>query len=476
MSLLPTPGSWRGMALRSPEEGGAGEGGQPPSPARQRASSVQFRTASPQAEAQSMLDPANQSLSEALSLLFRLVLLGCIVLVALYFASGFGRINEGERGIRLIFGREQRTDLEPGFAWSLPAPFGELVRVPQGVQEVRVDRDFWVYVAPGTVDPSPDKLVPTGSLNPAQEGAGSVLTADGNIAHTQWRVTFRRGDAGLFARNVSVEHEQMMVRMAVQRGVVRACAEVTIDELLKRASDSEVSIRAREVAQRTLDEARTGLVIDQLTLEAAIPPLAVRADFAKVQSAVSRAAEAREKAATDAQRFLAEAAGDAAPVLIREIDAYELALARGDQAEQTQVLARIDQSLLSTQQPRVSGRAATLLSEARQYRSETVARAQSDLSRFQAKVQEFAANPLVMVHREWSEAYRALLGRPTVNLSIVPPGQALTVLRLSRDPDVSRALDRERKRRENEETQRRQQEEMRRQQFMTPTGQTEVPG
>lgn len=481
--------SWQTIrALRAPE--GDGGGGNDLTPEEQaplapaaprRAGSMTLRDPGSAGAEAAALDPANQSLADALDVIYKLVILAMIALAALWVLSGFRVVNEGSRGVRVLFGRIQDSNLEPGFRWSAPFPFGELVSVDQGYREVPVQREFWFYVPEGA-DPAPEKNSPTPSLNPDQGGAGSVLTKDGNIAHTRWRISYTRQGVSDFAANVNPEFEERLVKTASMRGIVQATAMVSIDTLLKQGGQegsSAVAEQARIIAQGILDRSSTGIQIQQFILDSAIPPLYVRTDFAAVQSAVAKANEQRESAESDARRTLNEVAGDAAPKLLELIDQYELALAQNKVDQSNAVLSQIDGVLMSgrgsaaaSEAPvvRTSGRAAQLLDEANLYRSQVVSQGQSDLARFEAKRKQFEANPAVMVKNEWSDAYLAFVNQPSVEVMLFPKGTDLINLLLNRDPSIERAQDQARRQREANLQRQKRTDELNSTRFQTQTG------
>lgn len=89
-------------------------GGQPGST---REASVQLREGEPTpGQRASMMDPANQSLAEALRITFRILQLAMVVLFVLYIGSGFQSIKASERGLRVITGRIVASDLPPVFS------------------------------------------------------------------------------------------------------------------------------------------------------------------------------------------------------------------------------------------------------------------------------------------------------------------------------------------------------------------------
>lgn len=461
-----------------------------------------------------MLDPANQSLAEALRVMMFLLQGGMAVLAIAYLASGFQWVREGERGIRLLFGRIEAASIDPGFVWSAPFPLGELVKVEQGNLELVIDRDFW---PDWTSDPSADKLTPEMSLKPGK--GGSVITADGNIAHTRWKVVYKRERADQWAQNLypgaNGDNEKNLVRAAVKQGIVQACARTTIEELLKQSGDETGSVRefARQVAQRSLDDSKSGIQIELLAPIETIPPLFIRRDFAQAQASVSNASKAVENAQSEGARLLFSTAGRAAPYLVERLEAFEAAATQRDAAESSgdaaalraanqkldDILAQID-ALMTGQAVELppgtvkvagtptrleggkveglaGGTVAETMVNASAYRSAVVNRSQADLRRFQAKLELYKANPKVMLQREWAESVLAFVGRDSVQQFMLPEGVNALSFLINADPDIAREMskaqkDRERKRAEDERMM-----ELRKNEFKTDTNPApEIPG
>lgn len=424
-----------------------------------------------------MMDPANQSLADALKITYRLIQLAMLVLGGLYLFSGFQSVRENEQGIRLLFGRRDGAQVDPGFRFSYPAPMGEMVKVDTGSVKVELLRptgkpagritadsmDFWVYLSDDKAREMPTAQLPkVPSLNPEREG--SVLTGDGNIAHTKWSFSYTRDPALVekFAQNVLPEDERNIVVSAVKRGIVHAIAQTTIDDLLKQASgEGSVAGVAKENAQATLDRLNTGIRLDQLKLEDKIPPMNVADNFAGVQTAESRSSGEREKARSEGNLTLNAMAGAAAGPLMGLISDYELAVEKNDEATKVKVLAAIDGVLEGREVSLVgpggekkfaagliSGQVTTMLSDARQYRSSIVNQRRSDLSIFNAKLGQFKTSPLVMVNREWVDSLSALLDRDSVQVLFAPPGTHTLTLEINSDPDILKRIEQEQKLRE----------------------------
>ncbi len=440
------------VLLHDGHEGGPAE---PPA----RAGSVTLRAdADGPADNQAMLDPANQSLSEALNILLKLIYLGVFVLCIVYAFSGLRRVQENERGVRLLFGKVVDGDLSPGLQYGPPFPFGEVVRVGQSVEEVHVRKPFWPYIQGDTraddpnapVDQSVDKLTPTQSLKPDQGGSGSLITGDGNIVHARWKVQYKRANASTFAANMLPEQERQMVMAAVERGAVRACAQTSIDSVLSANQGSLASI-AKQVAQDTLDKAESGIVIESLSMTEVTPPLWVRKSFQNVQSAVAKKQQEEERASTDASATLNQAAGDAAPYLVAQIDEYEKAIATNDQAKGDAILEGMRRVMsgepvdFGGTSRRASGEVTSMIADAGAYRAEVVSAAKSTLARFQVMNEQFNQNPMLMLQREWGGAVNTFTSRRTISQMFLPPGRSgdLVQVLINQDPTLARDIERE---------------------------------
>lgn len=419
-----------------------------------RRGSVTFREAGNEVDAAAMLDPANQSLAEALNILLKLLYVGVAALFIAYLISGFKFVKEGERGIRLLFGRVEDSSLEPGFRWGPPFPFGDIVTVSSGVNSVAIEREYWPYDG-GSEKKSIENIAPTPSLKPNQGGSGSIITGDGNLVHARWSAQYRKSNAKMFAENVREGEEEQLVRMCIGRGVVRACAEVPIDQMLRTSAESQGSIasKARAIAQLALDDAQSGIVIESLSMTDVTPPLFVRQDFAKTQSAAANAEKAKENATSARTSILNATAGDASDTLIQKIDAYELALSKNDSAGAGGLITEIDDILdgkgveIEGAMRHASGSVTKLVADAKTYRDQVVNQAKRDVERFDALLLQFRANPLVMVNTQWTNAVTSFYKKPTVTTMYLPQGREgdLVQILLNRDPFAMRDLDRLRK-------------------------------
>jgi len=415
----------------------------------QRSSSVSLREqGSTGADAASRMDHANQSLADALRITYRIVQFGMVALLGLFLLSGFKTVSEGERGVRLLFGRQQASDLAPGAQWAWPSPIGELVKVQTGTESIDVNRAFFPSVQVGDESRPTDRLQEHNKLDPARDG--SLLTADLNLAHSQWSVTYQRSDLARYVENVRAGEggveERRLISLVVERAIVRAGAETTIDNLLKQSRTDLGSVEsvAMRVAQEMLDDFETGLKIDQLTLSRKFPPVTLGDEFAKVTNLSNAAGRAREEAQRARAELMNETAGSASGVLIEQIALYEEATELNDPAAQADILARIDALLegraieidgVAYEAGLATGSVAELLDAAAANRASTVNRAQADLAEFEAKLAQFQANPSLMMSRDWASAYAEFLDKAFVQTWLLPPGTPAEIL-LNEDPDI----------------------------------------
>lgn len=446
-----------------------------------RPTSVQLRPEQEAVDNAKLMDPANESLADALRITFRILQIAMAVLAGLYILSGFQSIKTNERGIRLVFGKITAQDLPPGFQFAPPYPIGELVKVDVGNKDLNINRAFWPYVEPGRENDPVENLRARASLSPSQDG--SLLTGDGSIAHTQWKGQYSRADATAFAQNVYTPHEEALVRAVVQRGIVHAVAEVTIDDLLKQSASDEGSVarRARAIAQdmfNDLGEESTGIELEQLSLEKKIPPAYLRDAFNSVLSATSQASEARENAQKEGNTLLSNTAGGAADTLIRLIDRYERQIDSGEAEAAEATLALIDGVFAGEPiefdgeilNPSVGGRVATLLNQAKQYRSSVVDFARRDVAVFEAKLQQFRSNPTVMVTSDWTGAISEFFGDPGVQVFFQPPGTDTYELVINKDPELAKELERQWRLQQNEKAAEQREREMEADRFTSPEG------
>ncbi len=474
MSNLP------GTPMLSPDEPGSGL-----PPAAQRRASVQLARGSQEVQGtEELMATANKSLADALAVTLKIVQLSMFVLFGLYLISGLQSVREGQQAIRLFFGKVEASNLQPGFQFSWPYPIGDLVKVDTGNESISLDSQFWPFVDEKNRGQSIDKLSKDPRLKPDNDG--SLITADNALVHAQWLIRYHRLHPERFAQNMlppqkigdrEVNTEKEIVTAACCRGIVRAVAETKVEDLLNQASGKtrRAAEAAKSIAQKQLDELQSGIQIEEFQLTAITAPMYVRDAFNSVQSAASKAQTAIEKAESDRNQLFNATAGEIEPYLVREIDAYELAVANKDDKARTMTLDRINAMLDGTPvtvdgqviDGKTSGEVARMISEARQYKGEVVNKRRAELANFTAKLDQYRSNPSVMLHREWSEALTAFLDRDSVQLMVVPPSLRTLELQLTEDIQLAKKRETENRKKANEEARLQREEAQKKADFTT---------
>lgn len=437
----------------------AGPQGQRPEPVigTRGKASVTLRAGEEGDSAGVLLDSANRSALEALRIAYTFMSWIMVGLVALFVLSGFQSVSESERAVRLRFGRIDNANLGAGFQFAYPPPFGELIKIPIGQQTLRIDDAFFPELSPNQRSQTVEELATRGgfrSYDPTKDG--SLITADQNLAHAKWQVLYERARPTDWVSNVDREKEEQLLRLTIERAVVRAMAETTIEDLIKQSSGSESSVarRAEQFAQEALDRLDSGIQIVRLDMIDPAPPISLYNEFAAVNSAQSNANAERDRAQQDARTKLNQVAGGAAGTLVELIDRYERAIDLDESEREAALMAAIEAVLrgeavtvepgeegeeaVVAQAGLVSGEVTQLIGGAETTRRRVRDRAQADLTRFRSKLPQYEGSRGVLVTREWSDAVETFLKKDTLQAMFVPEGTDVLELLLSRDPQILR--------------------------------------
>lgn len=300
------------------------------------------------------------------------IILVLLIAVAVWFASGFYRVQPDEQGVVLRFGAFHRTT-QPGLNYHLPAPI-ETALTPSVTRVNRVDVGFRSTGAT------------SGSLGsrPVPE-EGLMLTGDENIIDVQFTVFWVITDAGKFLFNIRNPEgtvkaaaesamREIVGRSAIQReeekvseggaAPKQAVQGIMIRDILERGR-REVEQESQKLLQRVLDDYGSGIQITQIQMQNVEPPAQVIDAFRDVQ-----------RAEADKERLRNEA-----------------------QAYRNDIL------------PRARGEAAKITQEAEGYKKQTVSKAQGDSSRFKALYEQYRKAPQVTRQRLYLETMEEILSK-----------------------------------------------------------------
>ena len=391
-----------------------------------------------EAEMRRAMDPANQSLTEALRLSFRILQFGILALAVVFLLSGFQTVSENSTGVRTFFGAidgdGDSAQLESGLQPFWPYPVGEIITLPLK-RNVRVDSAFWPKLASDqmTIDQATDAAAVTSPLRPGADG--SLMLRNGDLAHARIEAEYEIDDAVGYLGRFNSEQADKVVKLALERASVQVAAKSTLNSFLEERDEATRAIF--EDAQDMLDDIGSGIRLTNVSVPERIPPLAVRKAVQGVQQARERAKTALEMSRSDAASTIAQAVGSTAfPDLIRLIGEYEAQLSLGDNDAAEAVLSQINTRFESED---ITGTAADTITQARTYRSMIESTLGNDARRLAGLVPAFEENPDQLIRQLWLDAYRSVLSGPEVEVFSAPPGMGNLGLRISSSQDVSTA-------------------------------------
>jgi membrane protease subunit HflK len=243
---------------------------------------------------------------------------GFVVLAAVVWAAlGFYTIDEAERGVVMRFGELRDEVVLPGLRWNPP--------LIDEVQKVNISR------------------VNTRSYS------NDMLTTDENIVTVSISVQYVIADPMRYV--VQVRDPQRGLDQAVESAVRHVVGGTTMDRVLTQGR-ADVAAEVRERAQRYMENYQTGIMVTQVNVENAQPPMAVQAAFDDVIRAREDEQRAQNQALAYANRVIPEARGEAQRV-IEQANAYRdqvIARAEGEAFRFEQLLTEYQRAPAVTRQ------------------------------------------------------------------------------------------------------------------------------
>ena len=277
---------------------------------------------------------------------------GLVVLAAVVWAAlGFYTVDEAERAVVLRFGEIQDEVVLPGLRWNPP--------LIDQVEKVNISR------------------VNTRSY------ASDMLTTDENIVTVSISVQFIVADPMSYV--VMVRDPQLGLDQAVESAVRHVVGSTTMDRVLTQGR-ADVAAEVRTRAQSYMEAYGTGIMITQVNVENAQPPMAVQAAF----DDVIRAREDEQRA-------------------------------------QNQALAYANRVI-----PEARGEAQRIIEQANAYRDQVIARAEGEASRFEQLLTEYERAPEVTRERLYIDAIQEVLSNTSKVLVDVEGGNNMMFLPLDR--------------------------------------------
>lgn len=424
------------------------------------------------------LDPAQQSLADAMRVMFALLKLTMVGLVVGFLWTGCYTVQPQEVGLRLMMGRIIGADrseqvVEPGGPYfAAPYPIMQVIKVPTTSRKLQLADAFWFQrVRSGEGMTAYEQEQYAGPIDPRRNG--SLLTGDANIVHARWVMTYVVDDPVAFVRNVPppgldeqaesdkttgvfdigdpqqlVLAADRLVARAAEQAVIFTVAQVTADHIHKGLGPADFEITRRHM-QQTLDRLHSGLRIENVSATEIRFPLTVRSAFEAVTRAESEKARLIEDAEKERATILGGTAGEAFHPLLERVEAYALASKVGDEPAMQRIKTELDTAFANLaiaqadgRSVRIGGEVAQKLNEALVYRTQVAKRTESQADYFLTLKAQYDVNPKVVLDRLWQDAAQAALTRDTEVL-FVPPGWTPYV-EVNRDPAKWREREAER--------------------------------
>ena len=238
------------------------------------------------------------------------------VILAVWLASGFYIVVEGQRGVVLTFG-QYSSETSSGLNWRAPWPFQshEIVNLAQ-VRSVEV----------GYRNTIKTKV--------AKESL--MLTDDENIVDVQIAVQYLVKDAKDYLFNNRRPEESVL--QAAETALREVVGKTKMDVVLNQGQ--KIADNSTPVMQTILDRYKTGIQISKVNMQNAQPPEQVQNAFADVQ----KAGQDRERQKNEGEAYFNDVVPKARGVAQRlslEAEGYRarvIATAEGDASRFKQVL------------------------------------------------------------------------------------------------------------------------------------------
>ena len=235
------------------------------------------------------------------------IFLGLLVLLGLWAANGFYRVQPNQEGVPLLLGRFIGTTTNPGLHWNWPSPIGN-VYTPDVTAENRIEIG----------------LRTTGEAS--RRGASvrdmpeesQMITGDENIVDIDFVVFWKISDAPNYLFNIRNPDET--VKMAAESVMRAIIGQTPIQEALTSRRE-DIESRTLASLQKLMSEYKAGIEVRQVQLLAVLPPKNVIDAFDEV----SRARQDMDRLKNEAEAFrndIVPRARGEAQQLVQGADAY----------------------------------------------------------------------------------------------------------------------------------------------------------
>jgi membrane protease subunit HflK len=230
------------------------------------------------------------------------------VVIVVWLATGFYRVQPGQQGVALIFGKVVDQTI-PGLHYNLPAPIGE-VFTPQVEELRRVDIGFR-----GAGEISRGRAAERDVLEESL-----MLTSDQNIVDMDFTVFWQVKDASQYLFNI--RGQEATVKVAAESAMREVVGQTPFDQAVT-TERQQIEAKTQELLQKILDQYQSGILIANVQLQKSDPPGEVIDAFNDVQRARQDRDRLQNEAKAHANSVVPVARGLAVKD-IQEAEAYRV--------------------------------------------------------------------------------------------------------------------------------------------------------
>jgi membrane protease subunit HflK len=292
--------------------GGGGGGGKPPPDLEEMLRRSQDRLKT--------IFPGGGSVGKLLPLII-------IVVVGLWFATGFYRVQPDEQGVELVFGDWNGNTTTEGLHWNWPGPIGD-VFTPKVTRSNRVQVGYRAG-SEGSRRGASERDVTEESV---------MLTSDENIVDLQFTVLWKIKNAGEFLFNI--RNPEGTVKIAAESVMREVVGQTNFDKVVT-VGRQEIESRGSELLQAILDQYGAGILIEAVQLQKSDPPSDVIDAFNDVQRARQDKSRLKNQAEAYANSIVPEARGQAEQ-MVRDAEAYRERLLKEAEGEAKRFISVYD--------------------------------------------------------------------------------------------------------------------------------------
>ena len=214
----------------------------------------------------------------------RSIILIVLAVAALWGGSGFYRVQPGEQGVELLFGKFVKHTT-PGLNYWFPSPIGQVLK--PNVERTNTVSVGFREVNQGRSGRGTGRDVPQESL---------MLTGDQNIIDIDFVVQWRIKSAADFLFNI--RDPEGTIKIAAESAMREVIGQTGLEDATT-GKRQQVQQLSRALLQKILDDYGAGVAIAEIQLQKADPPAEVIDAFHDVQ----RARQDQERSINEATAY-----------------------------------------------------------------------------------------------------------------------------------------------------------------------------